>query len=217
MKTVLRCLAGAGLLLGLPLMAQQRDFLTADEVDQIREAQEPNARVALYAKFARQRMDLVKSLISRDKPGRSVLIHDALDDFAKILDAIDDVADDALAHGKDLRSGMLAVSNCDREALPVLRKIKDSHPKDFDRYDFVLETAMETASDNMMQADGDLHERGLDVQARENREKKATEKTETRAEKEAAAKAEADQANKPKVPTLYRPGEKKADDQQDRF
>ena len=60
MKTLLCCL-----LLAAPLVAQ-RDFLTADEIDQIKEAQEPNLRLKLYADFARLRLDLVRNLLSKD-------------------------------------------------------------------------------------------------------------------------------------------------------
>ena len=53
MRSMVCCLVAASALAIAPgrLAAQQRDFLTADEVDQIREAQEPNARLKLYAHF----------------------------------------------------------------------------------------------------------------------------------------------------------------------
>jgi hypothetical protein len=207
MKTLVWCLIAVA-----PLVAQRRDFLTADEVEQIRDAQEPNARLELYARFARSRVELVKNLLSKDKPGRSAFIHDALEDYSRILDALDDVADQALAKKGEMSRGMRVVSNLEREALPALRKIRDSHPKDLDRYDFVLQTAIETTQDSLQAADGDLGERARDAEAREAKEKRQVEATKTTAEKEADAKSEADQANKPKAPSLYKPGEKKQDD-----
>jgi hypothetical protein len=211
MKRLLWCLMAAALA-SSPMAAQHRDFLTADEVEQIREAQEPNTRLELYTRFARSRVDLVRNLLSHDKPGRSGMIHDALDEYAKIVDAMDDVADQALAKRAELSKGMRVVSNMEREMLPALRKIRDSRPKDLDRYDFALTTAIETTSDSLDLADSDLGKRGDKEIAREEREKKEAEVAKTPEEKRADAKAEADQQNQRKAPSLYRPGEKKQDD-----
>ena len=210
MKNLVWCLIAAA-----PLVAQHRDFLTSDEVEQIREAQEPNARLELYAHFARDRVDLVKNLLSKDKPGRSTLIHDALEDYSRILDAMDDVTDQALAKKGELGQGLRVVSNAEREMLPALRKIRDSRPKDLDRYEFVLQTAIETTQDSLEAADGDMGQRTRDAVAREEKEKQEIDAAKTTAEKRADAKAEADQENKPKAPTLYRPGEKPGEKKQD--
>jgi hypothetical protein len=213
MKALLCCL-----LLAAPLAAQ-RDFLTADEVDQIREAQEPNERLALYAKFAQQRVDLVKALLAKEKAGRSILIHDALEDYARILDSIDDVADDAIGRKKDVKQGLAAVASVEKEMLPVLEKARDSRPKDMERYEFALRQAIETTSDSLDAAQQDLGKRTSDVLAREEKEKKELEESMTPPEREAkqasdkkaAAEEQQKEEQKKKAPTLYRPGEKKQD------
>jgi hypothetical protein len=214
MKAIIWCLLAAA-----PLAAQQRDFLTADEVDQIRETQEPNARLTLYAKFAKERVQMVKSLLSKEKAGRSILIHDALDDYAKIIDAIDDVSDQAVAKHADLKVGLAAVSRMEEDALPVLKRVQESNPKDLERYEFVLKTAIDTTRDSLDLAETDVGTRTRDVEAREAREKKSIEDSMTPVERanrkaedeKAAAKSDAEQEKQTKAPTLMRPGEKKQD------
>jgi hypothetical protein len=188
---------------------QSRDYLSVDEADQIREAQEPNARLELYARFARARIDLVKSLLSHDKPGRSILIHNALEDYGRILDAVDNVVDDALMHKRDVAPGLNAVSNQEIAISGMLRKIQTSQPKDLDRYDFVLRDAISGTEDSIAMAREDFGDRALDLEQRQKEEKKEIQATKSDAQK--AADGSQTVQDQPKAPTLYRPGEKKDD------
>ncbi len=207
-------LAAAGLVLASALIAQDRDFLSSDEAAQIKESQDPNVRIGLYAKFARRRIDLVKSLLSKDKQGRSIVIHDALDDYAQILDAIDAVIDDALERKLDVKPSMIGLSNYERDALPLLKRIRDSQPKDLEHYSFVLKTAIDATQDGIESASADIDERAKDVQHRVAQEKKAAEEIESAqpgTAKKDSEKKDGDQpAQQPqrKPPTLLKPGEK---------
>ncbi len=217
MKLLLYCL-----LLAAPLAAQ-RDFLTADEIDQIREAQEPNERLKLYSDFARLRVDLVRNLLSKDKPGRSILIHDTLDEYSKILDAIDTVADSASK--TDLKLGLAAVTAAESAILPMLKQIAESKPKDLARYEFSLTQAIETTSDSLDLAQEDLSKRAGEVEARQSAQRKAAQERMTPVDKDgkpdSEAKSKVDDAKaadggtpKRKPPTLLRPGEKAGEKKQ---
>ena len=223
----MRTLLFLGLLLTLPLAAQ-KEFLTADEIELIKEAQEPNLRLKLYADFAKLRLDLVTNLLGKEKAGRSILIHDSLDEYSKILDAIDTVADSALARKLDLQVGLAAVAKVEQAMLPVLKRIQESHPKDMERYDFALTQAIETTSDSLDLALEDLGKRGKDVETRQQKQRDAVQSQMSPVEREGKQAEEAKQKEveaakdknedgtpKRKPPTLYRPGEKKSDDKPD--
>lgn len=189
----------------------QRDFLTENEADQVRNTQEPNERMKLYLHFARQRLDQVNQLLSRDKPGRSALIHDLLEDYGNIIDAIDTVADDALKRKLAIVQGNSAVASGEKEMLEKLTRITDSQPKDLDRYQFVLQQAVETTEDSYALAHQDMGARTAEVASEEKKEKAERAAMMTPEEKkDAAAQQHAtdeQQVNKRKAPSLLKPGE----------
>ncbi len=203
----------AFLVLTCSAFAQERDFLTADEVDQVREAQDPNIRLKLYVLFARQRMALLQQYLSKDKPGRSALIHDAIEDYTHIIEAIDTVADDALKRKVAVSEGMKAVASAEGDMLTALHKIEDSGPKDLARYDFVLKNAIDTTSDSKELSDEDLGSRARELASEDKKEKQERQALNTSEDKKEKKVADDQEKPKRKPPTLYKPGEKPPDDQ----
>jgi hypothetical protein len=195
--------------------AQDRDFLTPNEVDQIREAQDPNDRLLLYVHFAKQRIDLIEQYLSKEKAGRSVFIHNNLEDYNRIIEAMDSVSDDALRRNKPIDKGMTAVLDSEKEFLDKLNKIQDSPPKDLDRFKFLLTEAIDTTSDSRELSLEDASKRSTDLAAQDAKEKKERESMMPSKEvKERNKTTQTEDDRKKKVPSLYKPGEKPPEQRQ---
>lgn len=194
--------------------AAQRDFLTPDEIEQLRLVQEPGPRLQLYLKFARQRVDMLEQLFAKRQTGRSGLIHDTLEQVTQIIEAIDMNIDDAIRRQKPLESLDSLVSG-QKELLAKLETMAEREEPDRARYQFALDTALETLRDSIELNEQDLKERTLSVQekekalreerdellAPERKEELEKERKRIEAEKQGVAPGK-------KKPTLLKPGEK---------
>lgn len=188
--------------------AAQPDFLRADEIDQVREAQDPNERLLVYVQFAKDRVALVQQLLAKEKPGRSTMVHTALSQYSEIIDAMDTVIDDAIRRKVPVDKGMKGTTAAQKELLAALEKVAASRPADLERYKFSLDQAIDTTRDSLELALEDIKDRTAEVQAKDAKDKKEREsmmRTEEVQSKRANEKKETEQ--KKKVPTLRRPGE----------
>jgi len=197
-----------------PVLAQ-KDFLTEDEIEKVREAQAPNDRLKLYAIFAKQRLDQLQRLLEKEKKGRSLSARELLEDYSKIIDAIDTVSDDALKRGADITEGTVAVATSEKRFLAQLQKIEDRNLPDVDLYNVALKEAIASTSDSMDLATEDAAARGAKLSAEDKKAKEEAEKTlaaedskgKPPEESKTADAKPADDKPKRKPPTLLKPGE----------
>lgn len=209
-------LAIIGLALAAGALGQEylgeKDFLTQHEIDIIRETQEPNERVATYLHFAALRIELVSQLLAKNEEGRGGKIHDNLEQYGRILEAIDAVVEDGLVRDVDLAKAYEAQLAQEAEFLAKLKAIEDSEPEDVWRYEFVLEDAIEITSDSLELASEDSGERKRTILEADDAERAAREKATSDAKRAELEKSKGKVEEKEaeldrKRPTLLKKGE----------
>jgi hypothetical protein len=137
---------GAGLVSARPFAAQeQKDYLTQDEADKIREAQNPSDRIKLYISFAEDRIGKFEYEVNR--PAHEAQYDDILNNLMNgYVGCIDDAADQIdVAQEKqvDIREAVKLMKQKDTEFLAKLQKFDQASGPDFDAYRYTLEDAIE--------------------------------------------------------------------------
>lgn len=144
-------------LFSAPMRAQrnQHDPLTANEVDQIREAGvDPDLRISLYTKFLNERADALKGLSSRAQTAAwSKRMDEDLEDFANPMDELGSNLDQYGDRKADMRKSLKKLN----EDCPRWHTILEALPNQT-AFDVSREDAIESNKDLTDQAKNLLNE-----------------------------------------------------------
>lgn len=138
----------------LPLLAQrnERDPLNPKEVDELRDTnQEPEKRLPLIVKFARERLDAALAARNNAKlsaDDRAAAIQTSVQDFLSIYDELGDNLDMYTDQKEDLRKPLKVVTAGDGEFKVKLDQLRrGASPDELKTDGFALTSAIQAVSD----------------------------------------------------------------------
>jgi len=132
---------------------QQRDYLSEEEADKIREADTPNARVKLFLGFAADRLKKFQYELDRTLPQshRGEMLNGLLNAYQGCIDDAADIISLAVEKRQDARAGVKEMQSKGKEYLATLQKIKEKGT-DLENYKDTLEDAIEGTQDAIRDA-----------------------------------------------------------------
>ena len=150
----MRTLMTSALMLALSLTAawgaEKGDYLTDEETDQLRDAQEASQRIEAYLSFAQVRLTQFDDYRNRppnpdyDIPG---YLDTRLDQYIRITDALKDWIEDHYDRRVDMRAGLKKVLEAGPHQLEQLRHIEESSDPYAAGYRKTLGDAIDDCSD----------------------------------------------------------------------
>jgi hypothetical protein len=103
---------------GARLRAQQGAYLSDDEADELRDAQDPSLRIEVYLKLEESRLDQMDGL--RDEPAKLRIL---LSQFVSINEEMKDWIQDQYDHHGDMRQGLRSLLEHGPQQLELLKQI----------------------------------------------------------------------------------------------
>jgi hypothetical protein len=131
--------------------AQKPDYVSEEEDDKIREAQDPSARIEIYLTLAQSRLDRIGEF--RSKPmdpqyDNGAYIDRLLGEYISLTDDMKNWVQDRYDRGEDMRKGLRKTLEMGPKQLHDLERIKDSP----DAYAADYAKTLQDAKDNLTDA-----------------------------------------------------------------
>jgi len=148
-----RALLFSAVLLGFLIPAHaQDDFLTRGEVEEVRDAQEPEKRLELYLVIAQRRIDAIKAALTARKAGAGRATQKSLEEYTSILEALEDTVNDGREkrglRDKDLEKTV----ELETEFLTYLNSLNAEDSHGYEDYHFTLDEAIAVTEEMLADA-----------------------------------------------------------------
>jgi len=131
----------------------QDDFLTDEEVTAIRDAQEPEKRIAAYLDFAQWRLDSVRAGLAAAKGNFGRAVQKSLIEYARILEALEGALFDARERRVPVPKALKAMETRVPEFVKYLESLNSESSPGWKDYKFALEEAIEVTREELAEAE----------------------------------------------------------------
>lgn len=144
---------------GQPRAAAQRpEYLNDDEIEKVREAQEPNDRAKLFLKFASERLQRFQQALAnppQEESKRSAYRENLSYLLAAFTACLDDAADAVqigYQHGAIVYKGASEMTKLGEGYMKTLEGLQQNRGPDFSAYEATLDDSIEATRDALAEA-----------------------------------------------------------------
>ena len=130
----------------------QSDFLTFQEIAQVRDAQQPSKRLTLYLEFAQRRLDAVQERLASQDSDAGRAVQKTLVEYISILEALEGTIEDAREQRSSTSKVLKKVEEQGAQFLEYLQSLQSGDSPKWSDYQFTLEEAIDMTKEVIAEA-----------------------------------------------------------------